>query len=211
MSPANLLTLARFLLLAPLWVLALSGQSRLVGCGLVLAGLTDVLDGYLARRLGQESLTGARLEAIADSALLISAAAWVVVLHPEVARDNRVLLGVAATVYGSSLMADWLAFGRLVDPRQVSSKVAGGLLYAFALITFLTGDYEPLLLRLAVFALLIASIEGVITAIRTIHVSGIMSMHRSHAPQAEKEVESRTSASASTASSAIPTARDTGP
>jgi len=59
MSPANLVTLTRLLVLGPLWF-ALSGNGRLAGFGLIVAGATDVIDGRLARRLRQESRHGAR-------------------------------------------------------------------------------------------------------------------------------------------------------
>ncbi|TMC69202.1 MAG: CDP-alcohol phosphatidyltransferase family protein [Chloroflexi bacterium] len=66
---ADAVTWLRLLLLPVIWVLAMLGHGRLVGAGLVLAGVTDFLDGYLARRLGQESSAGARLDAIADRSL----------------------------------------------------------------------------------------------------------------------------------------------
>jgi len=41
-----------------------------------------------------------------------------------------------------------IKFRRLGNLHLYSSKVAGGLLYSFALITFVTGAYAPLLLWL---------------------------------------------------------------
>ena len=211
MSPANLVTLTRLLVLGPLWLFALSGNGRLVGLGLIVAGVTDMIDGRLARRLGQESPRGARLDAIADAALLISAAAWLALLHPELARDNGWLLVTAGVVYGASRLAGWLAFRRLADPRQLSAKVAGGLLYAFALFTFLTGDYEVVLLRVAVASLVVASVEGVAAAVRAIHASGIASRQRSHIPHASNCDASSASASASSTISPIPVTREIAP
>lgn len=211
MSPANLVTLTRLLVLAPLWLLALSGSGRLVGFGLILAGVTDVIDGRLARHLGQESLRGAHLDAIADAALLVSAAAWLELLHPELARDSGWLLASAGAIYAAYVVAGWLAFRRAVDPHQLSAKVAGGLLYAFALFTFLTGDYEVVLLRIVVVALAVASVEGLVVAIRAIHASGIASMQRSHIPHASNRDASNAIASASIATSAIPATKDMAP
>lgn len=95
MSPANWLTALRLLLVALLWPLALVGQGRLLGLGLLAAGLTDVLDGYLARRLGTVSRFGARLDAVADLALLVSAAAWLWMLHPSLVADSWLVLEVS--------------------------------------------------------------------------------------------------------------------
>src|SRR5438874_13316847 len=92
MAAADYLSFLRLLLVPLIWLVALQGQSRLVGVGLIAAGVTDALDGYLARRLGQVSTRGARLDAIADIVLLVSAAAWLQLLHPDIARDNGALL-----------------------------------------------------------------------------------------------------------------------
>lgn len=211
MSAADGLTCLRLLIVLLVWPLAMSGQGRLVGLGLVAAGVTDVLDGYLARRLGQASPRGARLDAIADTVLLVSAAAWLQLLHPEIASDNGALLAATAAIYAGGVAAGVIVFRRLVDPRLLTSKIAGGALYAFALITLLTGDYEPLLLRLALLVLMVSSLESVVTAIRTIQVRGIASSKRSQAPQASNDVASSASPATSMPNSAMPTASESRP
>ncbi|HEY0832172.1 MAG TPA: CDP-alcohol phosphatidyltransferase family protein [Candidatus Dormibacteraeota bacterium] len=208
MSAADWISAARLLLVPLLWPLALTGHGRMVGIGLLLAGVTDFLDGRLARRTGGGSRRGARLDALADTVLLISAAAWLQILHPEILRENGALLAVTATVYAASLAAGIVAFRRLVDPRQISAKVAGGMLYAFALITFLTGAYEPLLLALAALALAVSSAEGVVVAIRTIHAKARARRQRSHAPHASNDAASRTGAATSMPTSPRPIATE---
>jgi CDP-diacylglycerol---glycerol-3-phosphate 3-phosphatidyltransferase len=211
MSAADWLSVGRLFLVAMLWPAAIAGQERLIGLGLIVAALTDVLDGYVARRIRRTSVRGARLDAIADSALMISVAVWLTLLHPHLVADNVVLLTVTGVLYIASGTGSWFAFGRLVNPRQLSAKAAGGLLYAFALFTFLSGVYEPLLLTVALAALGIASLEAVVAASTTIHARGIASSARSHRPQASNDVRSSARASASIASSATPTARQIGP
>ena len=125
MSAADRLTATRLLLVLLIWPLALGGQGRLLGLALIVAALTDALDGYLARRLGVVSASGARLDAIADTALLVSAAAWLELLHPRLIPDNIVVLSVTCTLYAASVGAGWVAFRRLVDPRRLSAKIAG--------------------------------------------------------------------------------------
>ena len=211
MPAADYLSFLRLLLVPLIWLVALQGQSRLVGVGLIAAGVTDALDGYLARRLGQVSTRGARLDAIADIVLLVSAAAWLQLLHPDIARDNGALLATTAALYACGVAAALIAFRRVVDPSQLTSKIAGGALYTFAVITLLTGGYEPLLLRLALLALIVSSVESIVTAIRTIQARGIASSNRSQAPQASNDVASNPSPITSITSSATPTANDTGP
>ncbi|WP_210534555.1 CDP-alcohol phosphatidyltransferase family protein [Thermosulfurimonas marina] len=67
---ANLLTLSR-LLLVPLIVILLLNESRTPALILfLLAGLSDALDGFLARHLKQRTVLGAVLDPLADKFLL---------------------------------------------------------------------------------------------------------------------------------------------
>lgn len=70
----NLLTVSRVLLLVPLvWVLA---ATRIPSWGafaiFIAAGITDLVDGYLARKLKQTSPFGAMLDQICDKIFIIS-------------------------------------------------------------------------------------------------------------------------------------------
>ncbi|WP_170294795.1 CDP-alcohol phosphatidyltransferase family protein [Roseospira navarrensis] len=69
----NALTLARLVLVGPiLWCLA-EGWFPAAVALFAVAGLTDALDGYLARRLDARSALGAALDPMADKALLSGA------------------------------------------------------------------------------------------------------------------------------------------
>ena len=58
-------------------VLALLGQQQaLAWCLLVAGGLTDALDGWMARRAGGGSRWGARLDPLADKLLLVAPLLW---------------------------------------------------------------------------------------------------------------------------------------
>ena len=78
------------------------------GVGFALAGITDSLDGYYARKLGQTSRLGAFLDPVADK--LIVAAALVLI----VARDPQWYLVIAAIVIigreiAVSALREWMA------------------------------------------------------------------------------------------------------
>jgi cardiolipin synthase len=71
--PSNQLTLLR-LVFVPFVILAiLYGQYRAASILVLIAGLTDGMDGLLARRLGQQTTLGKFLDPIADKLLLNSA------------------------------------------------------------------------------------------------------------------------------------------
>jgi CDP-diacylglycerol--glycerol-3-phosphate 3-phosphatidyltransferase len=78
------------------------------GIGFALAGITDSLDGYYARKLGQTSRLGAFLDPVADK--LIVAAALVLI----VSRDPQWYLVIAAIVIigreiAVSALREWMA------------------------------------------------------------------------------------------------------
>jgi CDP-diacylglycerol--glycerol-3-phosphate 3-phosphatidyltransferase len=78
------------------------------GLVFAIAGITDSLDGYLARRLGQTSRLGAFLDPVADK--LVVATALVLL----VARDHRPAIVIAAAVIIGreitiSALREWMA------------------------------------------------------------------------------------------------------
>lgn len=69
----NLLTLLR-MGLTPLFLISVvNGQAVAALAAFAAAGITDALDGYIARTYGQQSRLGAYLDPIADKMLLMSA------------------------------------------------------------------------------------------------------------------------------------------
>lgn len=68
----NLITTAR-ILSVPVMIWAIASGEMLIAFGLfVLAGLSDAIDGFLAKRLGMRSELGAYLDPLADKALIVS-------------------------------------------------------------------------------------------------------------------------------------------
>jgi cardiolipin synthase len=72
MSVPNMLTMSRFVLIPLFLVLYLNGHSISAVCTLLAAGLTDFLDGYIARRSGQVTVTGSMLDPLADKLMMLS-------------------------------------------------------------------------------------------------------------------------------------------
>ena len=72
LTVANLLTMSRMSLAPLLVVLVLWGELQWAFAIFVFAGITDLLDGEIARRSGQQSTLGAMLDPVADKILLTS-------------------------------------------------------------------------------------------------------------------------------------------
>jgi cardiolipin synthase len=68
----NLLTLGRFGLIPIYVVFFTTNQLKTAFLIVVLAGVTDVLDGYLARKRGQITQVGAMLDPLADKCMMLT-------------------------------------------------------------------------------------------------------------------------------------------
>jgi len=98
----NLLTFLR-LCIVPFLVLAvLDGRYRLAFALFVLAGLTDALDGLMARLLHQRTLLGLYLDPVVDKLLLST---LFLVLHHEALISRRVTVLVFARDLGILIVA----------------------------------------------------------------------------------------------------------
>jgi CDP-diacylglycerol--glycerol-3-phosphate 3-phosphatidyltransferase len=124
------------------------------------AGITDSLDGYLARKLGQTSRLGAFLDPVADK--LIVAAALVLL----VSRDPRALIVLTAVVVigreiAISALREWMAE---VGQRR---KVAVSVLGKYKTIFQITG-LSMMLYRWDLFTLPIYKLGVVLTVLAAI-------------------------------------------
>jgi CDP-diacylglycerol--glycerol-3-phosphate 3-phosphatidyltransferase len=107
----NLLTLLRILLI-PVYVVVfyLPWEGANEACALIfgVAALTDWLDGYLARRLGQQSRFGAFLDPVADKLMVAAALILLVEADPNpwLTVPAVVIIGREITI---SALREWMA------------------------------------------------------------------------------------------------------
>ena len=81
---ANYITILRILLILPVLVLASPspGLSNWIALALfVVAGITDHLDGYIARKTGSTTDLGALLDLLADKLLVCLTLVWLTTLN----------------------------------------------------------------------------------------------------------------------------------
>ncbi|MEQ1890525.1 MAG: CDP-alcohol phosphatidyltransferase family protein [Alphaproteobacteria bacterium] len=141
MNIANLVTLLR-LLLAPvvIWLL-LEGQSGAAFALFLFAGITDAIDGMIAKRFGQVTELGAYLDPVADKVLLVSIfvtlgvlqelPAWLVLL--AVSRDALIVGGVLLSyTLGTSLVMHPLLISKANTVAQIGLVAAVLAQMAFA-------------------------------------------------------------------------------
>jgi CDP-diacylglycerol--glycerol-3-phosphate 3-phosphatidyltransferase/cardiolipin synthase len=128
----NLITLSRIILIPlligifylPEGTLTRQDQNIIATAIFILAGITDWLDGYLARRLNQMSAFGAFLDPVADK--LIVAGALVVLLHLQPPRvDALVALIIIGREIAISALREWMA--KVGQAKSVAVAFVGKL------------------------------------------------------------------------------------
>jgi len=130
----NWLTLLRVLSIPVmvLFFLLPFGWARPVAAGVfVFAGLTDWLDGYLARRLDQGSRLGAFLDPVADKLIVASALVLIVMADPHswVVLPALIIIGREIAV---SALREWMA--GIGSSRTVAVSWAGKIKTALQMV-----------------------------------------------------------------------------
>jgi cardiolipin synthase (CMP-forming) len=127
-TPANQITLLRMLLIPAFVILVLYGY---LGWALVVfacAGITDALDGLIARRSGQKSTLGAWLDPMADKLLALST--FVVLTLPGLNLANRLPIWLTVLIISRDVVIVLtvaivnLAIGRRTFQPSMYGKIA---------------------------------------------------------------------------------------
>lgn len=155
----NLLSALRLALAPVLGVLAWIGQPTAFLAVLALALLTDCCDGWLARRLGQTTLLGTRLDSWGDLATwtLVPICAWW--LWPDLVRREAAFIAAAAAAFALPIAAGLVRYGRLTSYHTWGAKLSAVLMGGSALLLFLGGPALPF--RVSVLVVVLAGLEEI--------------------------------------------------
>lgn len=178
----NLLSLLR-MALVPVFIIAVRyGEPKKALLIFLFAGITDALDGFIARIAKQQSLLGTYLDPIADKLLLTSA--WVVLAIPNLAQTAPVPLWVTILVISRDLLIVivalvlYLALGVRKFPPTVISKVTTVVQVTTVVVVLIAGIAAKEALRLAVALDFLADFFIYLTAALTL-ASGLYYVYRS--------------------------------
>jgi cardiolipin synthase (CMP-forming) len=128
LTPANQLTLLRMLLIPAFVILVVYGYFGYALVVFVIAGVTDALDGVIARRSGQQSSLGAWLDPMADKLLLVTT--FIVLTIPGLGLTNRLPLWLTVMVISRDVVIVItvaivnLAIGRRTFRPSIFGKIA---------------------------------------------------------------------------------------
>ena len=159
----NLLSGLRLLLVPIMWGLAFMNLSFYVGIGLIVAGVTDFLDGFIARRFTVSTAFGAKLDSLADDLMIVSVIIWVFMLRPEIVTDHPSLIFIGIGMYGLSMLISLLKFRRFGSNLHLYSHKSVAIVgYLFVGHAFLFGGYQQELFYVALFMFIFSHFEAIV-------------------------------------------------
>jgi len=125
---------------------------------LIPALASDVIDGWLARKLGAETSLGTRLDSIADILLMLVIVYAIWPLHPDVYPEHgwAILAVIVVWIFGHA--ASLFRYGRLASFHTHLIRAGIFAFSVFALVLFLYG-FVPWLLYLAAIICALGGVE----------------------------------------------------
>jgi len=123
-----------------------------------VCGLSDMADGYLARKLGCESKTGAMLDSLADLAFVICCCFKLI---PALALPKWLWIwgGVIVVIKVINQISALVMYKKCIFPHTIANKVTGILLFVGAPLTVFLESTVPIII-IAVVATFSAIQEG---------------------------------------------------
>lgn len=131
---ANLVTWSRLLAVACLLAL-LPERGTWIAVGISLAWVFDGVDGWLARRLGETSVFGARFDMETDSHIML-----LVCLHLVVTRGLAGWILITGCLRYAYVLARWAAAPRVIRERR---STWGRIIYSLAMCALASSCVAP--------------------------------------------------------------------
>jgi len=121
-----------------------------------IAGLTDVADGYIARKYNMATALGARIDSIADIFFHIVLLFVIFLKYRWVFTENVALFFAVLAIKLLSMIVSKMKFGKIVFLHTIANKVTGFLVFVAVPTVMLTekSSFLPALLCIALLAAL---------------------------------------------------------
>jgi phosphatidylglycerophosphate synthase len=125
----NALSASRIVFLPLLWVLALLRMETAFVICYALVGITDLFDGFAARRLNQRSAFGKTLDSFADLLYYLSSAFFMAWLYMDYLKPNLPLLYVFFGFLALSFIVSAIKCGKPIMMHTLLLKLNAVLVY----------------------------------------------------------------------------------
>jgi cardiolipin synthase (CMP-forming) len=141
LTAANQLTILRMLLIPAFVIQLLYGHRGWALVTFLAAGLTDLLDGLIARATGQKTTLGAWLDPMADKLLLVTM--FVMLTLPDIGSANRLPLWFTVLVISRdvAIVLTVAVVNLAVGPRTFRPSIFGKIATATYILTGVVALY----------------------------------------------------------------------
>jgi cardiolipin synthase (CMP-forming) len=141
LTAANQLTILRMLLIPAFVILLLYGYRGWALVTFITAGITDLLDGLIARWSGQKTTLGAWLDPMADKLLLVTM--FVMLTLPDIGSANRLPIWFTVLVISRdvAIVATVAVVNLAVGPRTFPPSMFGKIATATYVVTGVVALY----------------------------------------------------------------------
>lgn len=120
---------------------------------------SDIVDGKIARWLGQTSEVGARLDSWADVAMLAAGPVCCWWLRPDLVRTEAVFVAIVVGGYATAIVVGYAKYGRLTSYHTRAATLAAYLVGAGAILAI--GGGSTWLFRIGAVVVACAELEEV--------------------------------------------------
>jgi cardiolipin synthase len=169
LTPANQLTLLRMLLIPAFVILVIYGHLGWALVVFVTAGITDALDGLIARRSGQKTRLGAWLDPAADKLLLVST--FVILTIPGLGLANPLPIWLTVLIISrdAGIVLTVAIVNLAIGPRTFRPSIYGKLATATYIVTAVVAMYFNYLERPSAFVTVFVYASLIVTLLSGLH------------------------------------------
>ena len=139
----NLITLYRLLMVPVILYFAISGREKLFAIFLVINLLSDIIDGYIARRFKMESEIGAKLDSFADNFNYVLAIIGFFIFKMDDLRPHLVSLIIFISMLLLTVIVPLIKFRKFPSFHLYVTKIGGYIQGAFFICLFTIGFIAP--------------------------------------------------------------------
>jgi cardiolipin synthase (CMP-forming) len=157
----NCLSLYRILISPLIFYFAFSRQESLFAIFIVINLVSDVVDGYVARKFNMESEFGARLDTIADNFTYILAFTGILIFKLDDLIPHLTSFLVFFGMMIATQVVSLFRFGRFPSLHLYSTKIGGYIQGAFLISLFTYGFVAPFYYFMIIWGIL-SAVEHII-------------------------------------------------
>jgi CDP-diacylglycerol--glycerol-3-phosphate 3-phosphatidyltransferase len=139
----NLITLYRLLMVPVILYFAVSGREKLFAVFLVINLISDIIDGYIARRFKMESEIGAKLDSFADNFNYVLAFIGFFIFKMDDLRQHIVSLIIFISMLLLTVIVPLIKFRKFPSFHLYITKIGGYIQGAFFICLFTVGFIAP--------------------------------------------------------------------